>query len=145
MKTSQNGLNLIKQFEGIELQSYQDQAGYWTIGIGTRFIDNESVKPGMMITEDQALQYLQLDVEKFENAVNENVEVDLTQNQFDALVDFTYNLGQESLINSTLLKKLNNGDYQGAANEFLRWDKAGGQVVEGLLRRRTAERELFLS
>jgi lysozyme len=99
----------------------------------------------MVITEDQANQLLTEELNHFVEIINQVVQVDLTQNQFDALVSFTYNLGDGNLRKSTLLRKLNAGDYQGAADEFPKWDRAGGQVIAGLLRRRNAERDLFLS
>ena len=100
---------------------------------------------GMTCTQEQAEQWLQEDVQIAVDAVNRLVTVELTQNQFDALVDFTFNLGTGSLQNSTLLRLLNASNYTGAANEFERWDKAGGQTLPGLLKRRQAERDLFNS
>ncbi|EPH0070380.1 lysozyme, partial [Acinetobacter baumannii] len=102
------------------------------------------VKKGDTCTEQQAETYLKNDLTKFEVVINKLVKVSLTQNQFDALASFTYNLGETNLANSTLLKKLNKGDYQGAADQFLVWNKAGGKVMKGLVRRREAERALFL-
>ncbi len=144
MKISNNGLNLIKQFEGLRLAAYDDGAGVWTIGYGTiKYPNGVRVKHGDKITQAQADQYIANDVATFERAVNMLVNVPLNQNQFDALVSFTYNLGATNLSASTLLKKLNSKDYNGAAGEFQKWNKAGGKVMTGLVRRRKAEMELF--
>jgi lysozyme len=98
---------------------------------------------GMTCTQEQAEQWLQEDVQSAADAVNRLVTVELTQQEFDALVDFTFNLGAGNLQRSTLLRLLNSGDYTGAAAEFQKWDKAGGQVLAGLLRRRQAEADMF--
>lgn len=143
--TSSEGLNLIKGFEGKRLTSYDDGVGVWTIGYGTiKYPNGVRVKKGDTCTERQAETYLKNDLNRFEVAINKLVKVPLSQNQFDALASFTYNLGETNLANSTLLKKLNKGDYQGAADQFLAWKKAGGKVMKGLIRRREAERALFL-
>ncbi|HDI1575870.1 lysozyme [Acinetobacter baumannii] len=143
--TSSEGLNLIKGFEGKRLTSYDDGVGVWTIGYGTiKYPNGVRVKKGDTCTERQAETYLKNDLNRFEVAINKLVKVPLSQNQFDALASFTYNLGETNLANSTLLKKLNKGDYQGAADQFLVWNKAGGKVMKGLVRRREAERALFL-
>lgn len=102
------------------------------------------VKKGDTCTLEQAKEYFAHDLNRFESSVNKLVEVPLSQNQFDALVSLTYNIGQTAFSNSTLLKKLNAKDYQGAADQFLRWNKGGGKVMKGLVRRREAERALFL-
>jgi GH24 family phage-related lysozyme (muramidase) len=112
----------------------------WTIGYG----HTKTAEPGMVITEAQAEELLREDLAEFEEAVTEAVEVSINSNQFSALVSFCFNLGAGSLFQSTLLKLLNQGDFQGAADQFPRWDKAGGQALEGLTRRRKAERALFL-
>ncbi|MBO5523436.1 MAG: glycoside hydrolase family protein [Roseburia sp.] len=140
-KTSQAGVNLIKSFEGCRLTAYQDSAGVWTIGYG----HTSGVKKGMTITEAQAEAYLKGDLGTAENAVNGKVTYSIKQNQFDALVSFTYNVGSGNFGSSTLLKKLNQGDITGAANEFDKWNKAGGKVLEGLVRRRAAEKAMFLN
>lgn len=145
MKTSSSGINLIKSFEGKRLKAYDDGVGVWTIGFGTiKYPNGVRVKKGDTCTEEQAETYLKNDLVKFENAINRLVKVLLTQNQFDALASFTYNLGETNLSTSTLLKKLNAKDYKGAADQFERWNKAGGKVMNGLTRRRKAEKELFL-
>lgn len=134
------GLELIKSYESCELVAYQDQVGVWTIGYG----HTKGVTPGMTITQAQADQFLQDDVEEFEAAVTECVHVNINDNQFSALVSFSFNVGAFALFESTLLKRLNGGKTQEAANEFPRWNKAGGSPALGLTRRRLAERALFL-
>ena len=146
MQTSEKGIALIKQFEGCKLTAYQDSVGIWTIGYGwTQPVDGKPIRAGMTIKQETAERLLKTGLVSYESDVSRLVKVGLTQGQFDALVSFTYNLGARSLSTSTLLRKLNAGDYAGAANEFLRWNKAGGKVLNGLTRRREAERALFLS
>lgn len=143
--TGSKGIDLIKSFEGLKLNAYICPAGIPTIGYGTTRVNSQPVQMGSVITESQAVDYLKADLQQFESAVNGAVKVPVTQNQFDALVSFTYNLGAGNLRSSTLLKKLNAGDYAGAADEFPKWNKAGGKELAGLTRRRNAERDLFLS
>ncbi|HHL1466161.1 TPA: lysozyme [Klebsiella pneumoniae] len=146
MQTSEKGIALIKQFEGCKLTAYQDSVGVWTIGYGwTKPVDGKPIRAGMTIKQETAERLLKTGLVSYESDVSRLVKVGLTQGQFDALVSFTYNLGARSLSTSTLLRKLNAGDYAGAADEFLRWNKAGGKVLNGLTRRREAERALFLS
>lgn len=140
-KINQEGLKLVKSFEGLYLEAYLDPVGVWTIGWGA----TEGVDPGMKITIAQAEEMLQDELEKFETAVADAVKVQINDNQFSALVCFSYNLGARSLFESTLLKLLNEGKFQEAPDQFPRWDKAGGQSLLGLSRRRRAERALFLS
>ena len=142
---SKTGIDLISSFEGIRLNAYDDGVGVWTIGIGTTIYPNGTkVKKGDKCTEEQALKYLQHDLKSFEKTVNDSVKVPLSPNQFDALVSLSYNIGSGAFKNSTLLKKLNAKDYAGAADQFLVWNKGGGKVLKGLVRRRDAERALFL-
>ena len=141
-KTSPAGIELIKGFESCQLAAYLCPAGKWTIGYGHTGPD---VKPGLTITQQQAEQLLINDLVQFERRVNDLVTVQINQNQFDALVSFSYNLGVGALQKSTLLRLLNAGSYQPAADEFPRWKRAGGNVVAGLTRRRYAERQLFLT
>ena len=142
---SKVGIDLIKSFEGCYLKAYKCPAGVWTIGWGTTEpIDGVKPHEGMVITQKQADELLIKNLKGYENAVNEYVTYSINQNQFDALVSFAYNCGNGALKTSTLLKKLNAGDVHGAANEFLRWNKANGKVLNGLTRRREAERKLFL-
>ncbi|HCR2142070.1 TPA: lysozyme [Enterobacter kobei] len=146
MQTSDKGIALIKQFEGCKLTAYQDSVGVWTIGYGwTQHVDGKPIRAGMTIKQETAERLLKTGLVSYESDVSRLVKVGLTQGQFDALVSFTYNLGARSLSTSTLLRKLNVGDYAGAADEFLSWNKAGGKVLNGLTRRREAERALFLS
>jgi lysozyme len=146
MKTGLNGLNLIKEKEGLRLKPYLCSAKVATIGYGsTMYADGRKVTlKDAAITESQALELLANTLGKYEKAVNDYVKVTLTQNEFDALVSFTYNLGSGNLLSSTLLKKLNAGDKAGAANQFEVWNKAGGKVLQGLVTRRAAEKALFL-
>jgi len=137
---SGSGLSLTESFEGLELTAYQDQVGVWTIGYGHTGPD---VTPGLTITQAQAQALLAQDVGGAVVCVNDAVTVSLTQNQFDALVDFVFNLGCAAFTGSTLLRDVNAGDFAGAATQFDRWDRAGGQVVAGLLRRRQAETAMF--
>jgi GH24 family phage-related lysozyme (muramidase) len=142
LTTGANGLALIKDFEGLRLEKYQDVVGKWTIGYGHLILPTESFP--QPITGAQAGDLLRKDLAVSEAGVNKWVSMVLTQNQFDALVSFTFNLGVGNLQSSTLLKLLNQGQLQSAADQFLRWNKAGGKEVAGLTRRRIAERSLFL-
>ena len=147
MKTGERGLKLIKEFEGCKLTAYKCPAGVWTIGIGsTRYSDGSAVKQGQTLAnEEAALLLLSKTLTSYEHAVNA-IKVDLTQNEFDALVSLTYNIGAGNLASSTLVKMLKAGNPKSEiAKQFLRWDKAGGKPLAGLTRRRNAEAELFLS
>ncbi len=139
MKTGEKGLELIKHFEGCELVAYKCPAGVWTIGYG----HIKGVSEGMTITQEQAEQMLLDELIEYENYINELVTVPLSQNQFDALVSWVYNLGPANLKSSTLLKVLNSNDFEGVPAQIVRWNKANGKVLEGLTRRREAEAELF--
>lgn len=140
MKINAAGLTLLKRFEGCRLEAYLCAAGVATIGWG----HTEGVKLGQKITQHQADVILESDLDMFEENV-ERLCPDATPNQFSALVCFAYNVGVAALANSTLRKKFLRGDIQGAADEFTRWNKAGGKVLQGLVRRRAAERALFLA
>jgi spore coat assembly protein SafA len=139
MSLSQNGVDLIKGFEGLRLNAYQDSVGVWTIGYG----HTAGVRPGDHITQAQAEAFLKQDTGWAQQAVRDNVKVPLTQGQFDALTSFTFNLGAGALKGSTLLRELNAGHYATAQKEFGKWVHAGGQRLEGLVRRRAAEAALF--
>ena len=149
MQTSEKGIKNIKVFEGCSLTAYPDPGtggAPWTIGYGwTHPVDGKPIKPGMTIKQETADRLLKTGLVSYENDVLKMAKVKLTQGQFDALVSFAYNVGSRALSTSTLLRKLNDGDVKGAADEFLRWNKAGGKVLNGLTRRREAERALFLS
>ena len=141
-----SGLKLVKSFEGRRLQAYQDSVGVWTIGYGhTSMAGPPEVTPGLRITEAQSEEILKQDLRKFEQGIRDRVSVSLNSNQFSALVSFAFNVGLGAFQNSTMRRLLNGGDYTGAANEFPRWVKAGGRTLQGLVRRRNAERALFLS
>ncbi|MFK3698785.1 lysozyme [Serratia ureilytica] len=146
MKISDDGMALIKRFEGLRLQAYQDSVGVWTIGYGwTQPVAGRKVGAGMAIDAATAERLLVCGVAQFEQGVERLVAVTITQGQFDALVSFAYNLGLRALENSTLLRRLNAGDRQGAADQFGRWVNAGGVRLDGLVAWRAAERALFLS
>ena len=141
MKISLEGLSLIKKFEGCKLEAYKCSAGVWTIGYG----HTTGVKEGDVCTQEEAEKLLRGDIFKFEEYVQDSVKVDLDQSQFDALVAWTFNLGPGNLRSSTMLKKLNNGEYESVPFEMSRWNKAGGKTLDGLIRRRQAESLLFES
>jgi len=153
MQLSNQGIALIKNFEGLRLIAYRDSAGVWTIGYGsTRYHDGKQVKPGdKLANNEQAEALLANTLGQYIDAVNVLVKVPLSQNQFDALVSFTYNEGTGALKQSTLLHKLNTKDYNGAADQFLVWDKitdpqTGQKIVSvTLAKRRGIERALFLN
>ncbi|WP_336288144.1 MULTISPECIES: lysozyme [unclassified Bartonella] len=143
-KISKEGLALIKQWEGLRLQAYQDAVGVWTIGYGhTAQVGKLFVQKGMQITESQAESLLQKDLAQFEQTVEQMVEQPLTDEQFAALVSFCYNVGTEAFCNSTLLKKLNEGNYEAVPTELQKWTKAGGKRLQGLVHRRAAEAGLW--
>ena len=143
MKISAKGLELIKQHEGCRLTVYRCPAGKPTVGYGHTGPDVDRWGIGTKISQQAADSLLASDVARFEQAVGRLVLVPVNQYQFDALVSFAFNLGAGALGMSTLLKRLNAGDYKGAAAEFGRWNKAGGKILPGLTRRRAAERALF--
>lgn len=136
---SQEGIDLIKQFEGLRLEAYKDAVGVWTIGYG----HTKTAKPGMKIDKEKAEQLLKQDLKRFEQAVLKNVTVSINQDQFDALVSFSFNVGINAFKNSTLLEELNQGNYEGAKQEFYKWVYGDGQKLEGLVRRRKQEAQLF--
>lgn len=147
---SSKGIDFIKSFEGFSLTSYDDGVGVWTIGWGSiKDLQGNPIRKGQTIDKNTATKLFKRDLQSFEEAVNRLVTVPLTQNQYDSLVSFSYNVGVGALSGSTLLKKLNVGDYVGAAESFLSWNKGriNGKLVEikGLTRRRQAEKELFLT
>lgn len=133
------GIALIKHFEGFKANAYKCPADVWTIGYGT----TSGVKKGQKITEAQAVEFLLRDTAKFEKVVNDLVKVPLTQEQFDGLVAFVYNVGPGNFKSSTLLKVLNGGHYDQVDEQMLRWNKADGEVLAGLTRRRASEGALF--
>ena len=143
MKTNESGLSLIKSFEGLRLKAYKCPAGVWTIGYGHT---GKDVKPGMIITEEQAEEYLRQDLERFEKGVDDLVEVDINENQYSALVSLAYNIGLGNFKKSTLLKLINKGnqnELEAVHSQFKRWVWAGSQILPGLQRRREAEFKLY--
>lgn len=138
---SSAGLDLLKRFEGFRRQAYLDFAGLLTIGYGHRLLAGESFPAG--IDEQQAAELLTADVQGAESDVRRLVKVPLTQGQFDALVDFVFNLGAGRLAASTLLRDLNSGRYEEAGEQILRWDHSGAEELAGLKARRAAEHELW--
>lgn len=144
MKLSQRGIDLIKQFEGYSSKAYPDPATGrepWTIGYGT----TKGVKPGMVVTAEQAEKMLRDDVAKFESGVSSLITAPTTQGQFDAMVSLAYNIGLGNFGKSTLLKKHNARCYTCAADQFRVWNRANGKVMNGLTKRRAAEREVYMS
>ena len=143
MKLSQRGIDLIKQFEGYSSRAYPDPAtggAPWTIGYGT----TKGVKPGMVITAQQAEKMLRDDVAKFESGVSSLITAPTTQGQFDAMVSLAYNIGLGNFGKSTLLKKHNARCYTCAADQFRVWNRAAGKVMNGLTKRRAAERQVYM-
>jgi lysozyme len=139
MNISQEGISLIKKFEGCELEAYKCAAGVWTIGYG----HTKDVKEGDSILKEDAESMLVHELQKYCNDVDIAVKVDLKQNEFDALVSWTYNLGLTNLNSSTMLKVLNEGKHDEVPAQIKRWNKASGQVKQGLIRRREAEALMF--
>ena len=139
MNISQEGISLIKKFEGCELEAYQCAAGVWTIGYGS----TKDVKEGDTLTQKEADNLLLHEMQEYEGYIKELVKVPLKKNQFDALVSWVFNLGPANLKASTMLKFLNAGDYHLIPSQIKRWNKASGKVLEGLIRRREAEALMF--
>jgi lysozyme len=139
MNISQEGISLIKKFEGCELEAYKCAAGVWTIGYG----HTKDVKEGDSILKEDAESMLVHELQKYCNDVDIAVKVDLKQNEFDALVSWTYNLGPTNLNSSTMLRVLNEGKHDEVSAQMKRWNKASGQVKQGLVRRREAEALMF--
>jgi lysozyme len=137
---SSTGFALTRSFEGLRLQAYQDSAGIWTIGYGHT---GPEVHRGQCISEPEAEELLRADLATAVQCVRRAVHVALAQYQFDALVDFCYNAGRGSLLGSSLLRYVNQGEFDSAVVQFGLWVHAGGKVVQGLVRRRAAEAALF--
>ena len=134
-------LDLVKEFEGCKLEAYQDQVGKWTIGYGST---GPGITEDTVWTQEQADSRLNISLERFQSQILKNTEMELGDNQLDALTSFVYNLGFGSYLKSTLKEKIEAKEFDEAANEFLRWDRVGGVECPGILRRRKAERDLFL-
>lgn len=146
-KGSKNLIDLIKKFEGCKLQAYKCPAGIWTIGYGsTYYADGNRVKEGDIITLEQAEKLLQDTLVPYVKFVDANTRDDISQGQFDALVDFAYNCGNGNLKSSTLLKKVNaNPNDRSIEKEFMKWTKAAGKELKGLVNRRAAEVKVYFS
>lgn len=143
MQISYNGIEFLKKWEGFKAEAYKDTGGVWTIGYGTIKWMGKPVEQGMKMTEKEAELALQADLAWAQTAVNQLVRYPLTQNMFDALVSFVYNVGEDAFRKSTLLRLLNQGRKSEAAKQFERWRFDNGRIVVGLLNRREAERALF--
>lgn len=147
MQISAEGLALVKEFEGFRGAPYRDAVGIPTIGYGNTYYPDSGARVRLSdtpITERQASAILLTTLARYEAGIDRYVQVQVNQGQFDALVAWAYNVGLENARASTLMRLLNDGDYDGAAAQFPRWNRAGGQVLAGLTRRRAAERALFL-
>ena len=139
MKISEDGLELIKKFEGCETTAYQDSVGVWTIGFG----HTKGVEEGQTCSIEDAESMLAEEMDEYEGYINNMVKVELQQHEFDALVAWVYNLGPTNLGESTMLKVLNGGQFDRVPDEMNRWTRAGGKILEGLVRRRQAESLMF--
>ncbi len=139
MKISENGKKLLKELEGLRLEAYQCSAGVWTIGYG----HTSTAKQGMKITCEKAEVLLKSDLIRFEKCLNSSIKTELTQNQYDALVCFIFNIGCAAFLDSSMLECINNKDFKKAAWWFSRWNIANGKPCAGLIRRRAIEKELF--
>jgi lysozyme len=144
MKISQRGIDFIKEAEGLRLKAYRCSANVLTIGYGST-THNHEITEGMTITLREAEAMLIYDLREFEKAINDSVKVRLTQSQYDAVCSLVFNIGIGAFKKSTLLKKINAGDFSGAAKEFAKWDKVKKKPVKGLTARRAKEASLFVS
>jgi lysozyme len=147
VSVNQATINLIKEFEGCKLQAYQCSAGVWTIGYGITAAVDVGIKPakGMTITQDRAEDLLRLGVDKFATTVDALITAKVNANEFGACVSLAYNIGTGAFAKSTVLRELNAGNRDKAAAAFQLWNKAGGVISKGLVRRREAEKQLFLT
>lgn len=142
MKINEKGLDLIKSYESCRLVAYKCPSNVWTIGYGAT---GSGIREGLVWVREQAEKRLVDDVEKFEKAVKSKLTSEVNTNQFSAMVCLAFNIGPTAFSRSTLLKLVNSGQSEKAADEFLKWNKGGGKVLPGLVRRRAAERKLFLT
>ncbi|MBC6111179.1 lysozyme [Pedobacter fastidiosus] len=147
MKLDKNGLEFIQNEEGLRLKAYKCPAGVWTIGWGNTYnLNNTPVKEGQVITKDEAVSLFENKIKLYESAVNKNVKVTLTQNAFNALVSFCYNVGMFAFASSTLLKKVNSkASLPEIFIEFKKWVHAGKVIIDVLVNRRKREIELYKS
>jgi lysozyme len=145
MTVPQAAIDLVKQYEGLRLNAYQDSVGYWTVGFGHKNMTPPPCENCTVVTAQQAESMLENDLEYVLSLIQGHISADLTDNQLAALLSFAFNLGAHSLINSTLLKELNAGNTESAAEQFDLWVHAGGVTLPGLVTRRNAEKTLFLT
>jgi lysozyme len=143
MQLSYKGTQKIAEYEGFRDKAYKDSAGIWTIGFGSINVDGIPVAQGQTITREKAILQMQADLAWAQTAVNKLVRIGLAQHQFDALVSLVYNIGETAFSKSTLLKHINQQNFILAAQEFPKWNKAGGKVVQGLTNRRLSEKDMF--
>ena len=145
MQTNEDGLNLIKIYEGLRLKAYKDPVGILTIGYGhTSAAGEPKVTEGMTITKEQAEAILRRDLQKYEKAVDDAITADLTENQFAACVSLCYNIGPGAFAKSSVARFINAGRFADAADAFALWNRAGGKILPGLVKRRAAEAALFV-
>ncbi len=146
MTINQAGLDLIKEFEGFRAEAYRDPVGIWTIGYGTTAAADVGIAPnaGMKISKADAEMYLARAIDKFSAQIDPKITAPINENERAAFLSLAYNIGPGAFAKSSALRKFNEGDKTGAANAILLWNKAGGKVLAGLVRRRGAERALFL-
>lgn len=146
MKINRAGIELLKRWEGCRLTSYQDSVGVWTVGYGlTTAAGIIKVGPGLTITQQEADDYLVRALVKYESAVTKALTRAPNENQFSAMVSLCYNIGPGAFAGSSIVRHFNDGNAQAAADAFLKWNKAGGKVLKGLVNRREDERKLFLT
>ena len=148
MNVSDKCVNMIKHHEGFVRKPYQDPIGLWTVGVGHLIGDGKTLPKewkGKVLTDEEVDELLYEDLERFEIGVERLSKVSLSQGQFDALVSFSFNVGLGNFQSSTLRSKLNRSDYEGAADEFWKWRRAGGRILQGLVKRRADEKALFIS
>lgn len=143
MQISFNGIEALKKYEGFKQVAYKDTGDVWTIGYGSTHILGRLVQQGDIVSVAEATEQLVTDLAWAQTGVNQLVKVPLKQTQFDALVSFIYNIGEEAFMKSTLLRKLNSRDYSGASREFPRWNKDNGRIIRGLVVRREKEQDMF--
>jgi lysozyme len=145
MQTNEDGLSLIKNYEGLRLKAYKDVVGVWTIGYGhTSMAGDPQVTAGLTITKEQAEAMLRRDLQKYEKAVDDAITADLTANQFAACVSLCYNIGAAGFAKSSVVRFINQGRFADAADAFALWNRAGGKILPGLVKRRAAEAALFV-
>ncbi|AGR61946.1 TPA: lysozyme [Salmonella bongori] len=145
MLISNHGKNLIREFEGLKLNAYQDSGGIWTIGYGyTGMINGKKIDTDTVFTKEMAEFYLNTEVEKISKLITNLLKVKLNQYQFDAIGSLVYNIGLGNFSKSRLLRYINNSEFSFAADEFIRWNKCKGRILHGLTFRRMKEKELFI-